>query len=193
MNYYVINRDDRPERWSDVIAEFDKLGVEPTRFSAVVDKPGWKGCRDSHLALIEKCRNDVMFMIFEDDVRFVLPSSEILLSVSELPRDWDCLYLGVSPRSPQSRYSKHLFKLSGDCYTTHAMLWHTRPKGAVEYILDHKDEIQKIDVYFAEVIQPKFNMFVCSPMAAIQHQYQSDTCGRSDVSTVVTNYEKYCI
>jgi GR25 family glycosyltransferase involved in LPS biosynthesis len=195
MKCYCVNRDDRPERWDDVQQEFKRIGLDGViRFPAVIDPIGWKGCRDSHLAILELCKYEDGVMILEDDVVFTEGSSWIIKdALSQIPIDGgDCLYLGASPRQPQVRYSKNLFKLN-EAYTTHAIIWHNRKGGAVEYILNHKDDISKVDNYFASVIQPKFNCFVTYPMVATQRQYQSDTCKRSDVSTILTNYNRFCI
>ena len=109
----------------------------------------------------------------------------------QLPSKWDCLYLGASPKEPQVRYSDNLFRLN-NAHVTHAIIWHNRKDGAVDYILEHRNEINKIDDYFAKVIQPRFNCFVIYPMLCTQKQTKSDTCGRSDVSTIVNNYNRYC-
>jgi hypothetical protein len=128
----------------------------------------------------------------EDDVQFLQPLDALYKSIAQLPEDWDCLYLGASPQEPQERYSKNLFRLK-NAWCTHAILWHPRDSGAVGYILGHKGDIQKIDVFMADVIMPEFNCFITYPMVATQKQTQSDTCKRSDVSTILKNYNKFCV
>lgn len=188
-NVYVINREDRPERlgyigWPDA-----------NIFNAIITKPGWKGCRDSHLAIMNKCKNENEFFIFEDDVDFLWNSPNFCNyfwnMISELPEDWDCLSLGLSPQEPFERYSEHLFKI-GKAWCLHATMWNNREGGAVEYILTHKEEIGKIDVFLSEKVYPNFNCFVGYPILCTQKQFPSDTCGKSDVSTIVKNYNKYC-
>jgi len=192
MISYVINRDDRPERLRDVTEEFRRVGINPRRFSAIVDKPGWKGCTKSHLAIFEKCKNETVFSVYEDDVVFLPDYYDIAWEAwGQLPEDWDCLYYGVSPREPQIRYSDNLFRVH-HAYTTHAILWKNRPKGAVAFILNNKDKIHKYDVFIAEQVQPQFNCFVTYPLVCTQRQYKSDTCTRSDVSTIERNYLQFC-
>ena len=193
MNYYVINLDRRVDRWMYISGELARVGIEATRFPAVDAKPGWHGCRESHLSLMDMCKKEVVFVILEDDVQFLWenPLEWIELALEELPLEWDCLYLGASPKEPQVRYSECLFELK-NAHVTHAIIWHVREGGAVEYILEHRREINKIDDYFATVIQPNFNCFVTYPMIATQIQTQSDTCSRSDVSTILTNYNRFC-
>ena len=195
LNTYVINRDDRPQRCADIREELKKQSLNARRFEAIIGKRGYEGCRDSHLSIIEKCQKDVAFLILEDDVVFLEDISPYLDdAIKQLPNNWDMLYLGASPREPQERYSDNLFRLKG-ALTTHAIMYHTREGGAVEHILRHRDEIKKIDVYYAEVIQYKFNVFVTAPMICGQRDYggKSDTCSRCDVQVMVKNYKKFCI
>jgi hypothetical protein len=195
VNTYVINRTDRPQRYADVREELKKQRINARRFEAIVNGKGYHGCRESHLAIIDKCQKDVFFLILEDDVVFLEDISPYLNdAIKQLPPDWDMLYLGASPREPQERYSDNLFRLKG-ALTTHAIMYHTREGGAVEHILRHRDEIKKIDVYYADIIQYKFNVFVTAPMICGQKDYggRSDTCSRCDVNVMRVNYKKYCI
>lgn len=189
----VINRSDRRERRLWCMEQFSKYGMSVELFSAVIDSPGWKGCRDSYFALFEKYHNEKHLMTFEDDVEFLSdPTIAIQEVFKELPLEWDILYFGISPAKPYERISDHLFKVDGG-YCTHAMLWRNREGGVVDYILKHRDEVLKIDVFLSSVIHKKFNCYVVYPLLATQRQFQSDTCQRSDVSTIVKNYNKFCV
>ena len=53
-------------------------------------------------------------------------------------------------------------------------------------------DIKKIDVYMRDVIQPLFNCFITYPMLATQRSSKSNVAIRSDVSTIVKNYNLYC-
>lgn len=190
MVSYVVNLDRRPERWQYVRDHLYMMGISPIRFSAIDAKPGWHGCRDSHLAILNKMAIDDVIAVYEDDVKFIEVWNTVLKSISQLPIGWDCLYLGASPKEPQKQVSENIFRLK-NAHVAHAIIWRRREGGAVDYILDHQVEIKKIDDYYANVIQPKFNCFVCYPMVATQVQFKSDTCYRSDVSTILKNYTKY--
>ena len=168
MNVFVINRDDRPERWVDVQKELIQYGIKPTRFFAEITTPGWVGCRESHLSLLEQNKDEEHLLVFEDDVVF-LQDPVFLMGQAflELPSDWDCVYFGASPKEPQEKYSEHLFRLK-NAHTTHAIMWNMKGE-AVPYVLKHRDEIRKWDDYLASVIQPRFNYFVVFPMVATRH------------------------
>lgn len=191
MTSYVINLDKRVERWYYVREHLADMGIKPIRFSAVQEKPGWVGCRKSHLQILQQTPMNEIVAIYEDDVKFLQPWSVVFKAMNQLPEGWDTLYLGASPKEPQKRYSENLFWLK-NAHVTHAIIWNKRPNGAVEYMLKYQQDIKKYDDYLAQVIQPLFNCFVCSPIVATQKQFQSDTCTRSDVSTIERNFNLYC-
>lgn len=190
MKIYVINRADRPERLAHAYKEAHGW-LDFKTYPAIIATPGWIGCRDSHLDIMDKCSDESEFLILEDDFKVINDWDILYRAWLEAPAEWDAIYLGASPKVPQERYSDHLFRLK-NAHVTHAILWHNRPEGAVEFILSHRHHIKKIDDYFATVIQDMFNIFVTYPMVATQVQFQSDTCKRSDVSTIEKNYNLYC-
>jgi GR25 family glycosyltransferase involved in LPS biosynthesis len=193
MKAVLINREDRPERLKESRKELNGYGIFFDIFPAVISSPGWKGCRDSHLAVLEKYKDDKFVMVFEDDVMFLNdPMHPIAEVAQELHPAWDMLYLGISPTQKYLKVSPHLYKCNGG-YTTHAIIWRYRQGGAVEYILNHKKDILKWDVFLSSVIHKKFNCFVIYPILCTQRQVQSDTCKRSDAGSIVRNYNKYCV
>jgi len=193
MKTFVINLDRRPDKWAYVRCELERVGLSVTRFPAFDVKPGWRGCRDSHIRLMERCRNEETFLILEDDVKFLCddPLGAIVDVMDELPYNWDALFLGASPQEPQEKYSDHLYRIK-NALTAHAILWKSRHNGAIDHILSNKHQIKKIDVYFREEIFPNFNCFLIKPLLCTQIQFQSDTCGRSDVSQIIKNYNLFC-
>ena len=191
---YIINRADRPERLADIREQLSLQQMNGHRFEAFIDKVGWRGCKDSHLALLEKCKKEACFLILEDDCLFVEDINPYLQMANEqLPKNWDCLYLGGSPQKPQVRYSDNLFVARG-VITTHAIIWRTRFNGAVEWILSHRDytDTMKWDDFLVEWIQSCFNCFLINPLIITQRQSKSDISKRSDCSSIERNYTKYC-
>jgi len=195
MKTFVINLDHRPHRWHHVKAEAEKMNLDVERVSAVYhkDKRGWHGCRDSHLKVLEMGREHGIFCVLEDDALFLQGAADIISkAMQQLPPDWDMLYLGSSPQELQERYSDNLFRLR-NAWCTHAMIWNAREGGALEYVLAHREDITKIDVYYAGVIQFKFNTFTVDPIACTQSAgFDSDIAKYSDVNTIVRNHKQYC-
>lgn len=194
MHVYVINRTDRPERRRHVMEQLESQGLNGHLVPAEVEKIGWKGCRASHLKCIHKAlyEEQDIFTVFEDDILFLEDIQVAQLAMMELPSEWDLLYLGGSPQCPQERYSPHLYKASG-VLCAQSIVYHDRKGGALDYILNNDYEIRKWDVFLMDIIQSKFNCFMTKPLIVTQKQFQSDTCHRSDVSTIVKNYNKYCL
>lgn len=192
MKTVVINRADRPERLKASQEQFNKYGMEVEVFPAITNPRGWRGCRDSHLAVLEKYQSENFVLVFEDDVLFLAadPMLPIAQAAGELPPNWDMLYLGISPMQKYMKASPHLYKVNGG-YTTHAILWHNRKHGAVEYIFSHRNDILRWDVYLSSVIHKIFNCFVVFPLLATQRQEKSDTCKRSDANSIQRNYLKF--
>lgn len=193
MKKYCINLDRRADRWEYAQDVLDDMGWEVERFSAVDEKPGWKGCAKSHIGVINQAIGEghKAFMVLEDDVMFLWKEKHIWDCMQELPEDWDLLYLGASPQQPQKQYSPHLYEAK-NCITTHAMIWHNREYGALQYLLYHQDEIGKIDVFLADEIQSRFNCFLAYPLLCTQVSNDSDIAQHSDVSTIIDNYNMYC-
>jgi len=69
MKTVLINREDRPERLRDSVNHLSSFGLEPEVFPAILG--GWRGCRDSHLAVLSKYRSEEHIFILEDDVLFL--------------------------------------------------------------------------------------------------------------------------
>jgi GR25 family glycosyltransferase involved in LPS biosynthesis len=192
MRIIVINRADRTDRLIQVTEELSEQGLTYTPFNAIIDKIGWVGCRDSHVVVLKKYKEEGTFLILEDDVQFLYPFySYLALAIAELPVDWDCLYLGGSPQEPQKRYSDNLFRCK-NTLTTHAILWNYPGSGAIDYILSHTTAIRKFDVYMQEIIQELFNCYMIYPMLITQRESKSDIARRSDVSTIARNSNLYC-
>lgn len=190
MNYYIINLDDRPDRLRRVTKELRAVGIPFTRVPAIRTIPGRVGCARSHVRALMQAEGDVV-TIFEDDVKFIGPRELIHQTMWELPEDWDMLYLGASPQEPLTAYSDHLFRL-GKSKTTHAIVWHRRPGGAMEYVIEHEDSIDvAIDNWLSREVHPRFNCFLAYPLICTQHQTSSDTCRRMDASSIERNYRLY--
>lgn len=187
----LINREDRPERLIEAKRQLDQYGLEFELFPAIINKIGWMGCRDSHLKVLELYKDEPTLTIFEDDVKFLSdPIEGMIASLKELPKEWDLLYLGISPQEPFKKYSDHLYR-AGHSTTTHAISYNTR-SGIIERILKQKNDILKWDNYLSSQINYQFNCFVVYPLLCTQWDDISNTCHRSGVATIVKNFNKYC-
>lgn len=191
---YCINLDRRTDKWDGAKKEFQRVGIYDNMIRFPAYEGRWRGCRDSHIAVMRLAQYDDMVIIFEDDPRFLVDDIDPLCiykpSFRELPDDWDVLYFGGSPQDPQAKYSEHLYH-AHNVICMHAYAINNK-NHCIDFVLEHKKDIAKIDLFFAQVVQEYFKCFLTKPMVCTQRQYQSDTCGKSDVSTIVRNYDKYC-
>jgi GR25 family glycosyltransferase involved in LPS biosynthesis len=83
---YVINLDDRPDRFDTIMRSFDNAPFILERFSAIKDSVGWKGCGLSHMALTQLAKDKSMqsILIMEDDCK---PSKDFNRTWA-LIKDW---------------------------------------------------------------------------------------------------------
>lgn len=122
---YCINLDSRPDRWQEVSARFQELGIaeDVTRVSAIIAEDPRQGCRDSHVQCVldaekNNCEN---ILILEDDVLFLQENKPDFRSIIQLLKNnskWDLFYLGGSPMYPARFIGKSVFK--SRFFSTHA-------------------------------------------------------------------------
>jgi hypothetical protein len=114
------------------------------------------------------------------------PWSIVETAMSQLPDNWDALWLGATLRKPIAKYSENLHVLK-DAYTTHAIIYNS--KRIVRYILErnYTPSGTNLDIFLKKVVQMRFNCFITRPMCATQ---KSDW---SDISKVKTNNKKEII
>lgn len=174
---YCINIKERPERWENALHEISKVNIsEVSRFDAIRANPGWGGCRESHLAIFERCRGLNRYTILEDDVAFLGDPLSVLDKVNQqLPDDWDALWLGARLLTPITRFSANLYNLK-NAYCTHAIIYNN--PAIAEYVLDHRTGMRKIDVFLQTEIQEKFKCFITYPMIATQADFFSDVTNK---------------
>lgn len=187
---YCINLKHRPERWERTQHEFKTRcsNIKTKRFNAIFNSKGWPGCRDSHLAVLKMCRDNKNIMIVEDDVNFLFDINALLATIdSQLPADWEMLYIGANFRSanfekPLTKYSRNLIQVT-QCWGTYAYIINNN-NGLINEILSQSENIRKIDVFYAEHIQPRGKCYAIYPMAATIYD------GYSDVTRKETDYQK---
>lgn len=191
--FYCINLNKRPDRWQHAQNEFKTHFPDETlnRFPAIEKKPGWMGCTQSHIQIFELSKNIETFMVLEDDFEFQPGIASMLSNIeNQLPSDWEILYLGANFRSANmqdklKRYSQNLFTCQ-QAYGTYAYLVNNK-NGFVDTILQMKDEIRKIDVFYCKIVQKFERCFVTYPLLATQID------GFSDITRKNTNYKNELI
>lgn len=190
---YVINLDHRTDRWYKVVENFKSIGLyDYERFSAIKSDCGWKGCRDSHLSIIKDAKEKGYknILIFEDDFVLSVEFNDILNKViTQLPDDWDMLYLGGNTNKCKNKIkvSDNLFNvdsvLTTHCYAINSSIYDKVLNEAI-IIPPQKGFLrgQSIDVYYSEFVCKTNNVYITNPMICTQ------STGYSDIEKRVLDY-----
>jgi GR25 family glycosyltransferase involved in LPS biosynthesis len=172
MKGTVINLKSRPER----MVEFQKnnFPFKVERFNAIKTDPGWLGCADSHLTIMQK-QKEFPFAIFEDDCILLDSWDKVEKAILQLPSDWDALWLGTSQIQTLERYSENLCRIKGQ-YCHHGVIYNSR--AMIDFYLNNYIKKMPIDDYTSSVVSHQFNCFIINPMIAIQSVTYSDIEGK---------------
>lgn len=194
---YIINMDSRPDRLTDSIEEFKKIGL-----SSIVKMPGQIytqaptpqingaiGCMLSHKLCLENAlRQNKNVFIFEDDIQF-LPHENLKEIIDQCCEElentnFDVFYLGGNLLKPAFQKSNRLAKL------THAQstVAYGVKASFIEKLLSYfpTDVFKEpIDVTYANRVIPENNCYISIPMCVIQRK------GFSDIEMTEVDYSQY--
>jgi GR25 family glycosyltransferase involved in LPS biosynthesis len=185
MEKYVINLERRTDRLTSINLPFEYNVFKATDGKETypdhkVKHQGFLGCLDSHRRLFQmaKDNNIETLLVMEDDIEVDQNFNDKLQVVlSELPEDWDLLYLGGWNVGEKEKYSQHLDRAT-KVYTTHAFIVRGKFFDTLLEGINSRD--WKVDVLISEIL-PKGNCFICDPTIAWQKE------GFSDIENKITN------
>jgi len=123
---YCINLDKRPDRYENVLKEFNKFGIiNVERFAGVdgsllqsngIISNGEIGILETHISIIKKAKENSLknVLIMEDDVYFTDEIYKVDEYIKEVPSDWDFLYFGGNHAygQPPLRINDKILKLN---------------------------------------------------------------------------------
>lgn len=182
---YVINLKRRNDRLEKINLPFNYEIFEATDGKIdfadyPIKQQGFMGCWDSHRRLFTHVKNNKldMVLVLEDDIEVCDDFNNKLSKVmSELPEDWDLLYLGGWNVGDVEKYSESL-NWAKKVYTTHAFI--VRDKFYDTILEGINLRKWKVDILISDVL-PLGNCFICEPTLAWQRE------GFSDIENKVTN------
>jgi len=164
--------------WDEVSAEFERVGLTVERFHALPDIGPHQSFNKSTRAILsdfyESGQETLLFL--EDDCVFN-DLSHLEAALSELPSDWDMVYLGANllqhsnySKPAPVRYSTHLFRVF-HAWTTHAVGYNRR---VIKYLLDNQPPLSEemFDCWMAKQLQT-LRAYVVAPMVAYQRPHFS--------------------
>jgi len=188
-----INLDRRTDRWNKVKIEFEKIGLDVERFSAVdgvaifddemvKNYKGYKKGRGPK-AIIGGLRshNNVyktaiknkwdITAVFEDDALFVNNfKSELAKIYPQVPKDWLMLFLGCVPRKV-SNISENVVQID-NCWTAHAYLIKLEACKMLVPIIENYEH-RPIDLSWGSVFKTK-RVYGIIPPLSVQDETYSD-------------------
>ncbi len=177
---YVINLDRRTDRMESFRKNIFPCEVE--RFSAIETIDGGMGCNLSHLEILKQ-QHTFPFIVLEDDCVMTHPWSDVEKAMSQLPDNWDALWLGATLDTAVKRHSENLYRLK-KAYCTHCIVYNTQE--IVDYVLEGLPKFLNttkgkmiIDLFYYEYVQEHFNCFITYPMMALQAEGFSDIMKRT--------------
>ena len=178
-----INLDKRRDRWERMRARFARHDIDSViRFPALDgralpippswdDFPGAYGCLRSHLAVVERAREEGRdsVLIFEDDaVLDPLFGERFPEYVRQLPADWDMLLFGGIHGRPLTRVADNVIRITHSLSTYAYALKHTIYDGFIEL---NRGASTVLDENTRE-LQKRFNCYCFMPhLAWVEDDY----------------------
>lgn len=173
------------DEWEQGRQEFERVGLANVERVHAVKEIG------PHQSFSHSERNILLDFLFsdaqtllhlEDDCQF-RDTEHLESALSELPTDWDIVYLGANlilwgnGEPEPERYSEHLFRVKA-AWTTHAIGYN---KKCVETVLGKQQSFNEkmFDNGLSDIL-PELNAYVVSPMVAWQRPRYSLIWGRWD-------------
>lgn len=190
MQAFVINLNERTDRMEKF--KENKFPFEVQRYSAYRGDCGEDGCTLSHLAVISsRTISNFPFVVFEDDCVLLQPWNVVEKAISQLPDDWDALWLGANLRRPLVKYSDNLYRLQ-DAYGLHAVIYNSRKM--IEYIIEnhHTPSGKNLDIFYRNEVLKRFNCFITYPLVATQLSDQGNIApvNHDNYNVIINNYNK---
>ena len=172
----VIGLRARKDRWERCKEILQGRAERVTHYVTVQDyQDSYKGYMKDWITMLKMFRGESL-MFFEDDFEFTDEFDEVFdKAVSELPDNWDMLYLGANLQAPVKRYSDHLVKVNG-AWLMHATLM--SPKW-IDFVIEKYpvSNIRIADEWYRRIaMQHEFYMTI--PMISYQRKDYSDFVGR---------------
>ena len=197
---YCISLRHRTDRRASATGQFRAAGMQPPVwfFDAVDGKQlrhpgvvsdGQAGCAASHLQLLQAAalRGHRHVLIFEDDVELVDGfMSRFDSALARCPASYDLLYIGACCHPHWGTYLypfDDLLARAGRVYGAHAYVVNVDTLPEIDTGLRELEVVN--DQWYANVLQPRSNCYVCVPYLAHQQP------GYSDISNGYNNERHY--
>jgi len=177
------------DRLIPLIDYLKSIELDYFTYSATYHVEGQIGLLITIESLLTECVNEgyETIMVWEDDAKVVVDNLKEVIeeSASQLPEEWDCLYLGVNLfQDNVELFSKNLIRIKSG-WATHAIIFSKSGMiKTIEAIRRYKHNKIPLDEIMVKHVQSEGNCFCTYPMFISQHN------GYSDIQKKEMNYEK---
>lgn len=188
MNWSFFNRriclTTIPSEWEIGQQEFQRVGLTVERFQSLPDiGPHQSFSKSVREILVQFYLGEQETLLHLEDDCVFRDLAHVDQALSELPDDWDIVYLGANlicwnnGEPPPERFSEHLFRVRA-AWTTHAIGYNRK---CVHEILTRQPNYSEtmFDQYLSNRLS-EFNAFIVAPMVAWQRPRFSSIWQRED-------------
>lgn len=188
MNWSFFNRrvclTTIPSEWEIGQREFQRVDLTVERFQSLPDiGPHQSFSKSVREILVQFYLSEQETLLHVEDDCVFRDLTHLNQALSELPDDWDIVYLGANlicwnNGEPQpERFSEHLFRVRA-AWTTHAIGYNRK---CVHELLTRQPNFstQMWDQYLSDRL-PELNAFIIAPMVAWQRPRFSSIWQRED-------------
>lgn len=177
LHNFVINLPKRVDRMASIVPELTQNGIDFRVIAAIENADGRVGISQTLKALLTHCVEMRLerFVVFEDDMYFVNPASNIYKAVKELPDDFDMCFFGVNLLAGQE-YSDYLIKINHGV-ALHAVMYSAKgAKKALDAITNDTRHPSRfpVDLLLNEKVIRDGNCYAVQPMVCGQRPTYSD-------------------
>jgi hypothetical protein len=182
-----------PEEWATGSQEFARVGLKVERFQSLPDiGPHQSFNKSEREILCQFYLSDAETLLHLEDDCVFRDLGHLPQALSELPEDWDIVYLGAnlicwdmggeSAPLPPQRYSPHLFRVF-EAWTTHAIGYNRK---CIYELLAKQPAFSEImfDNWLSTRL-PELNAYCIAPMVAWQRPRWSSIWQREDDYTPI--------
>ncbi len=170
-NIICMNLDKRQDRWQAMEKEFAQFGINARRFAACEGENRFLAYNQTYHGILSSVEQGNC-LVLEDDCRF-RNVGHLEQAISELPTDWDVLYLGANLNGTiQEKFSFCLYRIKNSL-TSHAIAYSAK---MIRWIVENfnRNQFPVYDEWMRTIVQEQFNCFVIKPMIAWQAPGYSD-------------------
>lgn len=184
---YCLNLERNIQRWVDSSIQFHNVGLHDVERINCIETVGHSGpphnyplrflsFNKSHYDAVKKGHETGKpFVIFEDDIIFDPIWKHIAEATSELPEDWQALYLGANICGEWElphKHSAHLSRMPNG-WMTHAIMYSMT---GARFVLDNfnPDTMITYDEWLRVNLMPFGNVYLLTPMSCYQRPGYSD-------------------